>query len=65
MITFRRDTDRGSYSWDEGVLDKAVKDMLVERAEDTIRHFWNETGGEKRVAYTTHVAIQRTGMRNG
>lgn len=28
------------------MLDKAVKDMLVERAEDTIRHLWNETGGE-------------------
>lgn len=28
------------------MLDKAIKDMLVERAVDTIRHFWNETGGE-------------------
>eukprot|EP00752_Nemacystus_decipiens_P014568 g12974.t1 len=42
----RRDTDRGSYSWEESVLDKAVKDMLVERAVDTIRHLWNETGGD-------------------
>lgn len=48
MMVSRRDTDRGSYSWEESVLDKAVKDMLVERAVDTIRHLWNETGGELR-----------------
>eukprot|EP00903_Cladosiphon_okamuranus_P018961 g17438.t1 len=42
----RKDADRGSYSWEESVLDKAVKDMLVERAVDTVRHLWNETGGD-------------------
>ncbi|CAN0452493.1 unnamed protein product, partial [Ectocarpus sp. 12 AP-2014] len=37
---------RESYSWDEDVLDRAVKDMLVDRAVETVRHLWNETGGD-------------------
>lgn len=34
-----------NFSWDEEVLEKALKDMLVERAVLAIKHFWSETGG--------------------
>eukprot|EP00904_Undaria_pinnatifida_P005975 jgi/Undpi1/2507/HiC_scaffold_13.g05886.m1 len=35
-----------NFSWDEEVLEKALKDMLVERAVLAIKHFWSETGGD-------------------
>ncbi|CAM9874800.1 unnamed protein product [Scytosiphon promiscuus] len=42
----RGDSNRDSYNWEEDVLDREVKDMLVKRAVDTIRYLWNETGGD-------------------
>lgn len=36
---------RGSFSWDEDVLERRVKDLLTQRAVETARYYWSETGG--------------------
>lgn len=43
-ILFNR-KDRENFSWEEEILEKKVKDMLVDRALHTARFYWSETGG--------------------
>lgn len=51
----RSNGNRGRFSWDEDVLDKTVKDMLVDRAVTTVRHYWSETGGISAPLFQTLV----------
>lgn len=50
QTSFERSTcrdQRSPFSWDEEVLDQTVKDILVDRAIKTLRHYWSETGGQR------------------